>query len=72
MTLLFLLCTLKGVRANPTQEHHRSSIGATVGRDMNAVPGRDLRGVHLAMEVLHGKSIARLRLCSRPQNVSKL
>jgi len=34
------------------------ATGATVGRDMNAVPGRDLKGVHLAMEFLHANTKA--------------
>merc|ERR1719329_1854010 len=34
------------------------ATGATVGRDLTNVPGRNLRGVHLAMEFLHGNTKA--------------
>eukprot|EP00930_Biecheleria_cincta_P054051 TRINITY_DN3994_c0_g1_i2.p1 TRINITY_DN3994_c0_g1~~TRINITY_DN3994_c0_g1_i2.p1 ORF type:complete len:2158 (-),score=436.10 TRINITY_DN3994_c0_g1_i2:218-6520(-) len=34
------------------------ATGATVGRDLNTTSGRDLKGVHLAMEFLHGNTKA--------------
>merc|ERR1712070_538850 len=34
------------------------ATGATVGRDLTNVPGRNVRGVHLAMEFLHGNTKA--------------
>jgi len=34
------------------------ATGATVGRDLNAAPGRNLKGVHLAMDFLHGNTKA--------------
>jgi glutamate synthase (NADPH/NADH) len=34
------------------------ATGATVGRDLDNVPGRGLKGVHLAMEFLHGNTKA--------------
>jgi len=34
--------------------------GATVGRDLKQLPGRDLQGVHLAMQFLHGSTQALL------------
>merc|ERR1712100_4292 len=34
------------------------ATGATVGRDLGNVPGRNLKGVHLAMEFLHGNTKA--------------
>jgi glutamate synthase (NADPH/NADH) len=34
------------------------ATGATVGRDMDTVPGRGLQGVHLAMQFLHGNTKA--------------
>eukprot|EP00931_Biecheleriopsis_adriatica_P035296 TRINITY_DN2030_c0_g2_i2.p1 TRINITY_DN2030_c0_g2~~TRINITY_DN2030_c0_g2_i2.p1 ORF type:complete len:2144 (-),score=477.93 TRINITY_DN2030_c0_g2_i2:299-6730(-) len=34
------------------------ATGATVGRDMERVQGRNLKGVHLAMEFLHGNTKA--------------
>lgn len=36
------------------------ATGATVGRDLTNVPGRGLKGVHLAMEFLHGNTKALL------------
>merc|ERR1712048_240164 len=36
------------------------STGATLGRDLKQVPGRDLEGVHLAMQYLHGSTQALL------------
>lgn len=36
------------------------ATGATVGRDMERVPGRNLRGVHLAMDFLHSNTKALL------------
>lgn len=36
------------------------STGATVGRDMKQLPGRNLTGVHLAMQYLHGSTQALL------------
>jgi glutamate synthase (NADPH/NADH) len=36
------------------------ATGATIGRDLNQVPGRQLKGVHLAMEFLHGNTKALL------------
>jgi glutamate synthase (NADPH/NADH) len=32
------------------------STGASVGRDVTNLPGRNLKGIHLAMEYLHGSS----------------
>jgi len=32
------------------------ATGATVGRDLGGTPGRNLKGVHLAMEFLHGNT----------------
>jgi len=34
------------------------ATGATIGRDLTTVPGRNLRGVHMAMEFLHGNTKA--------------
>merc|ERR1719174_2725393 len=34
------------------------ATGATIGRDLDRVPGRNLRGVHMAMEFLHGNTKA--------------
>merc|ERR1712013_489479 len=34
------------------------ATGATVGRDLTNVPGRNLEGVHLAMKFLHGNTKA--------------
>jgi glutamate synthase (NADPH/NADH) len=36
------------------------ACGATVGRDLKNLPGRNLQGVHLAMEYLHGSTQALL------------
>lgn len=36
------------------------TTGATVGRDMKQLPGRNLKGVHLAMQYLHGSTQALL------------
>jgi len=36
------------------------TTGATVGRDLKMLPGRDLNGVHLAMQYLHGSTQALL------------
>jgi len=36
------------------------TTGATVGRDMKNLPGRNLEGVHLAMQYLHGSTQALL------------
>jgi glutamate synthase (NADPH/NADH) len=36
------------------------ATGATVGRDMDSVPGRNLKGIHLAMEFLRGNTKALL------------
>jgi len=36
------------------------ATGATLGRDMDSCPGRDLKGVHLAMELLHSNTKALL------------
>eukprot|EP00930_Biecheleria_cincta_P019754 TRINITY_DN1500_c0_g1_i2.p1 TRINITY_DN1500_c0_g1~~TRINITY_DN1500_c0_g1_i2.p1 ORF type:complete len:1868 (-),score=328.61 TRINITY_DN1500_c0_g1_i2:316-5919(-) len=36
------------------------ATGATLGRDMDRVPGRNLKGVHLAMELLHSNTKALL------------
>merc|ERR1719343_555379 len=36
------------------------STGATVARDMQSVPGRDLQGIHMAMEFLHRNTKALL------------
>jgi glutamate synthase (NADPH/NADH) len=54
------------------------ATGATIGRDLDRVPGRKLRGVHLAMEFLHGNTKALLDsgACDKTwrrtsQNVSK-
>jgi glutamate synthase (NADPH/NADH) len=32
------------------------ATGATIGRDLNQVPGRKFKGIHLAMEFLHGNT----------------
>jgi len=32
------------------------ATGATIGRDLSTVPGRKLRGIHMAMEFLHGNT----------------
>jgi len=34
------------------------ATGATIGRDLDRVPGRNLRGIHMAMEFLHGNTKA--------------
>merc|ERR1719498_379703 len=54
------------------------ATGATIGRDLDRVPGRKLRGVHLAMDFLHGNTKALLDsgACDKTwrrtsQNVSK-
>jgi len=36
------------------------SMGATLGRDLKQVPGRELEGVHFAMQYLHGSTQALL------------
>jgi glutamate synthase (NADPH/NADH) len=34
------------------------AVGATIGRDLNQVPGRNLKGIHMAMSFLHGNTKA--------------
>jgi glutamate synthase (NADPH/NADH) len=34
------------------------ATGATIGRDLQQVPGRNLRGIHMAMDFLHGNTKA--------------
>jgi glutamate synthase (NADPH/NADH) len=36
------------------------ATGATIGRDLDRVPGRNLKGVHMAMDFLHGNTKALL------------
>jgi glutamate synthase (NADPH/NADH) len=36
------------------------ATGATIGRDLDRVPGRNLKGIHMAMDFLHGNTKALL------------